>query len=120
MLLLVKRQKKTFFIEASPHDTVHKLKSRLAVMLNKEKEPKELRLFFRQPKMTGYTPLEDAAVLEQVGIIDQDTLYLSYWIGDGADGKWEAIDIPPFEPLHDELDAASAAGASVDKGKAPA
>ncbi|KAL2917704.1 hypothetical protein HK105_202577 [Polyrhizophydium stewartii] len=118
MLLLVKRHKTTYFVEASQHDTVQKLKARISHILNKEKEPKELRLFFRPPKQTGLTPLEDAAVLEQVGVVDYDTLFLVYWINDGADGKWETVDVPPFEPLHDDMDATAAGG--VDKGKAAA
>ncbi|KAH6573386.1 hypothetical protein BASA50_005141 [Batrachochytrium salamandrivorans] len=120
MLLLVKRHKTTFMVEAFPADTVMKLKARLLLLLGKEREAMQLRLLYRPLKQTGYTPLEDAAVLEQVGVVDQDTLYLVYCSNEGPDGKWEAVDVPPYDSLHDEIDTSNANAASTNKGKTAA
>ncbi|KAJ8331514.1 hypothetical protein QVD99_001784 [Batrachochytrium dendrobatidis] len=115
MLLLIKRHKTTYLVEISLHESVQKLKSRISLIINKEKEAKELRLMYKPPKQTTYTVLEDAAVLEQVGVVDQDTLYLIYLNSD--DGKWETVMVPPYEPLYEDADLADESAAN--KGKAP-
>ena len=83
----MKRRKSVYFVELQPHDTVAKFMQRIPSMLNFEKEATELKLFHaaagsKQPPV--YTALEDSAVFDQLGINDQDVLYMSYWIGDGT------------------------------------
>lgn len=105
----MKRDKTTIFLDCSPQDTVTKLKEKLSLILNKEKDPRDLRLWISS-KATGsasttagaaapavtatpggkdaaaaaaamqYTALEDTAVVDHLGLVDDSILYLSYWL----------------------------------------
>ncbi|KND00144.1 uncharacterized protein SPPG_04485 [Spizellomyces punctatus DAOM BR117] len=105
MYLRVKRQKTTWFVEAQPQDTVQQLKTKLATTLNREKDAKDLRLQVPGKQPGTYSPLDDTAVLEQIGLVDDAVVYLSFWIAgqsNPSDGKWEPVEVPDFEPLNDE------------------
>lgn len=78
--LRVKRQKQTYFVDIKLLDTVLKLKNQLSVMLFKERLPKEIRLQIPGKTAGQYTPLEDTAILEQVGLADEGVVYMCLWI----------------------------------------
>lgn len=80
MLLLCKRQKTTYFVEASAQETVQQLKTKLSKILNGEKEPKDIRLQVQGKQAGTYSALDDSAALEQLGLAENAVLYLSYWI----------------------------------------
>ncbi|KAJ3129260.1 hypothetical protein HK098_001958 [Nowakowskiella sp. JEL0407] len=127
--LRIKRHKITFFIESTNQDTVGTIKQKLLTILSSDyqQEPSDIRLLLQntssnaapvapapnqkvnvptQPQIV-YSPLENNSVLEQLGIGEDSVVYLVYWIpGDPnpADGKWEPVEVPEFEPLFVEDD----------------
>ena len=96
--LRVKRNKTVWFVECSLAETVSKFKAKLSQFINKEKEPADMKLFLAGKTPGSWTALEDTSVLEQLGISDQSSVYLAF----GDDGKFEAVSVPPFDPLHDQ------------------
>lgn len=50
----------------------------------------------------------------------QDIYWFPITVANPADGKWEPVEVPEFEPLNDEADEAAAEDATAGKGKAPA
>ncbi|KAI8807634.1 hypothetical protein BJ742DRAFT_811348 [Cladochytrium replicatum] len=110
--LRVKRRKTTYFVEIPPTDTVLALKNKLATALSTQTEPKDMRLLVtskaqsQQPNnQQQYSSLEDSGVLEQLGIIDDQIVYLVLWVANennAAEGAWEPVDVPEFEPLNDD------------------
>ncbi|KAI8805836.1 hypothetical protein BJ742DRAFT_741054 [Cladochytrium replicatum] len=114
--LRVKRKKTTYFIEIAPTDTVLSLKNRLATVLSPT-DPKDMRLLVptktqsqqpnsqQQNSQQQYSSLEDSGVLEQLGIVDDQIVYVVLWVSNesnAAEGSWEAVDVPEFEPLNDD------------------
>ncbi len=117
--LRVKRGKSTWFVDSVlPSDTVLALKTRLAPLVGAG-EVRDLRLHLKATATTTtaatnsglsgqvvpatttttitYTPLEEAGVLEQLGLKCDDTLYLALWQrtegGGPTDGKWEPVSV---------------------------
>ncbi|KAJ3154181.1 hypothetical protein HDU86_004725 [Geranomyces michiganensis] len=105
MYVRIKHHKRTYFIECASTSTVGSLKPKLLAQAGTTADVK-LHIAGKTPGT--YNSLEDAAVLEQVGIVDEQVLYAAFWVaGEGtATGSWEAIAVPEFEPLvHDDDDA---------------
>ncbi|KAJ3071626.1 hypothetical protein HDU98_005021 [Podochytrium sp. JEL0797] len=125
LTLRAKRLKQTFFVSVESSDTVLTVKTRLAAMVGKPKEAKDFRLSVPAaapapvaaapvaannanaktdpalPKPPVYASLEDAGVVEQLGLADDAVVYFTYWLGEGQDGSWENVQIVDFEPLDD-------------------
>ncbi|KAI8818898.1 uncharacterized protein EV422DRAFT_535840 [Fimicolochytrium jonesii] len=144
MYLRVKRQKTIYFLECTPQDSIGSLKTKLAHgPLNREKDPKDLKFFVAtapraeaapakgtakadakgDPAPTpGYAGLEDAALLEQLGLVDDSVVYLAYWVpGEGSGtGAWEPVQVPEFESLHEEEGGHDAVEPEDRKGKGKA
>ncbi|KAJ3285570.1 hypothetical protein HK104_009433 [Borealophlyctis nickersoniae] len=143
IFLRVRRHKTTYFLETDPKDTVHSLKQKLYVVLNKERDLKDMRLLVassagaagtaaptgkgtagaqaQAQQQQPYGPLEDSGVIEQLGLENDSVVYLVFWVsGDPnpSDGKWEPVEIPEYEPLGVEEEAAEEV--TDGKGKAPA
>ncbi|KAJ3057296.1 hypothetical protein HK097_009249 [Rhizophlyctis rosea] len=110
--LRIKRQKTVFFVETTPQETVLQLKQKLFNILNREKQVKDMKLEVKQPGKQAtapptYATLEDSAVLETLGLENDGELFLTFWIpgeSNAADGKWEPVDVPEFDPLGDEVE----------------
>ncbi|KAI9090962.1 hypothetical protein DFS34DRAFT_636220 [Phlyctochytrium arcticum] len=103
----IKRHKTTYFVETTPQSTIANLKTHLHTLIHREREPKDLRLQTQGKAAGQYSPLDDTAVLEQVGVGEDAVLYLTYWIPgqpNPADGKWEPVEVPEFEPLNEEAE----------------
>ncbi|KAJ3036645.1 hypothetical protein HDV00_002469 [Rhizophlyctis rosea] len=123
--LRVKRNKTIWFVEATPQDTVGQLKQKLSTILNREKLPKDMRLQVKQPAAKPNTPptwapLEDTGILEQLGLENDGEVFLSFWIPgepNPADGKWEPVEVPEFDPLNEDAEEATAATEEPNKGK---
>ncbi|KAJ3413286.1 hypothetical protein HDV05_008203 [Chytridiales sp. JEL 0842] len=107
MYLRVKRLKATYFLNVEPNDTVLAAKNKLIQMLGHSKEASDMRLQVAGKAPGAYVPLEDNNVLEQVGLVDDSAVFLSFWVPDGSSegGSWEPVSIPQFDPLHDEAEA---------------
>jgi hypothetical protein len=75
-MIRVKRQRTTMFIQVSLSDSIGKVKNQISNILFKEKLPKDIRLHVQQKG--GYNVLEDNAILEQVGVVDDGILYMTF------------------------------------------
>ncbi|TPX54391.1 hypothetical protein PhCBS80983_g05952 [Powellomyces hirtus] len=123
MYVRIKHHKKTYFIECAPTGTVATLKAKLATQAAPTGHTTDVKLHIAGKVPGTYAALEDAAVLEQVGIADDAVLYAAFWVpGESAGtGSWEPIQVPDFEPLHDDPDdGADTAEDMKGKGKAAA
>ncbi|KAJ3211485.1 AMP deaminase [Dinochytrium kinnereticum] len=107
---LVKRLKSTYFVSAEPSESVQALKIRLAAMLGRGRDyVKEMRLSVPNKAGDGHNTLEDNGILEQLALVDDAVVYLTLWMQGNpnpADGSWESVNVPEFEPLGDEGDMA--------------
>ncbi|KAI8841296.1 hypothetical protein BC829DRAFT_420611 [Chytridium lagenaria] len=106
MYIRAKRLKSTYFVTCEPTETVQSFKIRLAGMLGRGKDYiKEMRLSVPNKTGDGYNTLEDTGILEQLGVVDDAVVYLTLWMQgnpNAADGTWESVNVPEFEPLGDE------------------
>ncbi|KAJ3091138.1 hypothetical protein HK102_001552 [Quaeritorhiza haematococci] len=152
--LRLKRHKTTWFIETDASHTVRHLKERFLTILNGsisadsdgaapgagggafggKKGLTDIKLQVPNSKQPGtYAGLEDTGVLGEL-LNDDDVVYVTFWESNEAnpgDGKWEAVNVPEFEPLNDQMDVSGddfehqqqepqMSAASKAKGKAPA
>jgi hypothetical protein len=83
MYLRIKRLKATYFLTVEPNDTVLSAKNKLAQILGQSKDVKDIRLQVAGKASGTYMPLEDTSILEQVGLVDDAEVYLSFWMPDG-------------------------------------
>ncbi|KAJ3186940.1 hypothetical protein HDU85_006977 [Gaertneriomyces sp. JEL0708] len=102
--LRLKRHKTTWFVEAKPTDTVQTLKNHLLPQLPSQSTT-TIQIQIPTTSKTAsdvpqYAPLDDSAVLEQIGIVDDSVLYVVFNEGDG----WEPVEVPEFEPLDDDAE----------------
>ncbi|KAJ3103013.1 hypothetical protein HDU97_010451 [Phlyctochytrium planicorne] len=108
MYIRVKRLKATYFITIEEADTVLALKSKVASTIGKGREAlKDIRLSVLNKTGDAYNTLEDSGILEQLGIVDDSVVYLTLWMPgnpNAADGAWESVSVPEFEPLGEEVD----------------
>ncbi|KAJ3104671.1 hypothetical protein HDU96_008852, partial [Phlyctochytrium bullatum] len=99
--------------------TVLSVKQRLATILGKGREfLKEMRLLSPGKPGEPYNVLEDSGVLEQLGISEDDkraVICIESLLAGTAEGAWESVNVPDFEPLGDESEAVPD-----DKGKGAA
>ncbi|KAJ3165259.1 hypothetical protein HDU88_004344 [Geranomyces variabilis] len=118
MYVRIKHHKRTYFVECVSTSTVGSLKPKLLAQAGTTADVK-LHIAGKTPGT--YSSLEDAAVLEQVGIVDEQILYAAFWVTGEATGSWEAIAVPEFEPLvHDDDWPGEAGDDPKGKGKASA
>ncbi|KAJ3012786.1 hypothetical protein HKX48_006091 [Thoreauomyces humboldtii] len=125
MYVRIKHHKATHFIECTTTSTVSFLKQRFLAQTtpppNATAAP-DVRLHIPGKSPGTWAALDDAAVLEQVGVVNDSVLGAAFWGGgDGGTGSWEPVEVPDFEPLQDELDEATGGmGAEDAKGKGKA
>ncbi len=75
----IKVRKTTYFLHATPADTVRAIKLRLQKAFQEPHDVRDYRLFVSKGK--DYVPLEDTVTLESLGIQEDDCIYLAF--GDG-------------------------------------
>ncbi|KAI8898646.1 hypothetical protein BC833DRAFT_620140 [Globomyces pollinis-pini] len=97
----VKHQKTTLFVTAKPNESIYKVKVHLSQLLAKQKEPKQIRLLLPS-KTSGYTTLENNSTLEQLGLVNDSVVYMVYQ-DETADGGFEAVAVPEFDPLYSDI-----------------
>ncbi|KAJ3211467.1 hypothetical protein HDU82_005825 [Entophlyctis luteolus] len=50
-----------------------------------------------------YSALDDSAILEQLGLVDDGVVFFTFWLGDDSGGgSWEQVSVPEVEPLDDD------------------
>ena len=103
LVLRIKRQITTYFLSMEPSDTVLELKKKILDLipgiyfaLKIGKKSSEIQLQISKLDKT-YTTLEDDHKLEQMGILDDSVIFLTFL----EDGKWETVNIPQYAPTEE-------------------
>ncbi|KAJ3308535.1 hypothetical protein HDV04_001158 [Boothiomyces sp. JEL0838] len=99
MYIRVKHQKTIIFVNTKPTDSIYKFKQSIVQMLQKQKETKQIRLLLSTKD--GYSVCENNSTIDQLGLVNDSVLYMVY-LDESQDGGFEAVNVPPFEPLYDE------------------
>ncbi|KAI8622014.1 hypothetical protein BC830DRAFT_1163228 [Chytriomyces sp. MP71] len=106
LTLRLRRLRATYFVSCESGDTVLALKTKLAHMVGKPREAKDLRILVQakaeQGKQPQFNALEDPALLEQLGLVDDALLHFVLALDGQPEGSWEPVQIIEFDPLNED------------------
>jgi len=125
MVIRVKRQQETFFVDCDSKDSISKVKSIVSKMAKEASFPfpdsSDVRLLSgaMKPGTTGsdpnakYTILEDSITLSDAKITDDQVVWMTFRTEQGLLGEWlkltlrlgswEDVNVPKFSDLDEEM-----------------
>jgi hypothetical protein len=99
IVLRVKQGITTYFIQLESNDTILNLKKKLVDLITPLKSLKEIQLQIQKQQDKTFIVLEDDHKLDQMGILDDSIVYLTYLM---SDGKFEAVNVPEYPQILEE------------------